>query len=681
MPGVEVTREEFQCLVAEGIPDDLPPEPLWDEGVNHAPPRPNQLTSDQRILAVQNALRYFPEKWHSVLAPEFARELKERGRIYMYRFRPSYRMYARPIDWYPGQCLEGRAMMLNIQNNLDELEVAQFPHELVTYGNNGTVFQNWAQYRLTMMYLSQLTQYHTLQVYSGHPLGLFPSSPDQPRTITTAGMVVPRHSTDQDYDDLSALGLTSYGQMTANGWFYIGPQGIVHGTTITILNAFRKYFGLNNLEDLKGRLFVSSGLGGMSGAQGKAAQILGIVSIIAEVNPRALNRRLEHGWIDKSTNDAGEAIRLIKEAMTAKMPLSLGYLGNIVTLLDALVSSDVKIDLISDQTSCHLPYSGGYHPHTLTLERADKMIADDPERFKELVDESIRVQVSLINSLVERGARFFDYGNSFLDQSRTSGADIEGDIDGFRYPSYVRDLMGPICFDYGFGPFRWVCLSGQLKDLKRTDAEAIIIFNDMLSRAPVEIRQQIEDNQRWIVEADFHKLVVGSQARILYSNREGRTLLALAFNDLVRRAEIGPIALGRDHHDVGGTDSPLRETANIADGSNRCADMAVHNFAASIRSGATWACLHNGGGVGWGKGINGGFGLILDGTDDTDRRIRMLMAIDVNNGLARRAWTGSNPGAEFSIKESMAADSRLQITLPHHSDPVFVGRAVEQAFN
>ncbi len=671
---------DFKDVVAAGIPDTLPPYPPEEPGINHAPPRPMLLGVRERVLAVKNALRYFPPSMHGVLAEEFAKELATDGRIYMRRFRPTYEMKARPIDAYPARCRQAAAIMLMIQNNLDP-RVAQHPHELVTYGGNGTVFQNWAQYLLTMKYLAEMTDHQTLVLYSGHPLGLFPSHPDAPRVVVTNGMVIPNYSSDQDYDRMAALGVTSYGQMTAGSFMYIGPQGIVHGTTITLLNAGRRYLGLEPDQDLGGKLFVSSGLGGMSGAQAKASVIAGAVGVVAEINPRALKKRHEQGWLMEYETDLDRLLLRIERAVANREALSLGYLGNIVDLWERLAKEGVSVDLGSDQTSLHIPFKGGYYPAGLSFDDANQMMASDPERFKELVRASLRRQVAAIDLLAARGMAFWDYGNAFLLEASRAGAPGLVKPDGsFRYPSYVEDIMGPICFDYGFGPFRWVCTSGDPGDLARTDTIAADLLEDMARGADSRIRQQMLDNVRWIRQAGEHRLVVGSQARILYANRQGRIDIALAFNQAVAEGRVtAPVVLGRDHHDVSGTDSPYRETADIRDGSAFTADMAVQNFVGDAFRGATWVSLHNGGGVGWGEVINGGFGLVLDGSRDAARRARRMLSWDVANGLARRAWAG-NEGADFAVDQALKAEPGLAVTRAHRAGEGLAEAAVQKAF-
>jgi urocanate hydratase len=670
---------DFNRLVTSGIPRDLPSEPPHDPGVDHAPPRRQVLSADEKRLALKNALRYFPAPMHAELAPEFAAELARDGRIYMRRLRPTeYEMKARPIDAYPARCRQAAAIMLMIQNNLDPA-VAQHPHELITYGGNGTVFQNWAQYRLTMRYLSEMTDEQTLVLYSGHPLGLFPSHPDAPRLVLTCGMVVPNYSKPEDYERLAALGVSSYGQMTAGSFMYIGPQGIVHGTAITLLSAGRKYLGRSGEEGLGGTVYVTSGLGGMSGAQAKASVIAGAVGVIAEINPKALHKRHEQGWLQEVETDLERVLQRVERARAAREPLSLGYLGNVVDLWERLAAAGVPIELGSDQTSLHNPFAGGYYPVGLSFEQSNAMISADPAGFKERVQDSLRRQVEAINRISSRGMYFWDYGNAFLLEASRAGADVGREGGGFRYPSYVEDIMGPMCFDYGFGPFRWVCTSGRPEDLRVTDAIAAEVIEAMAAEAPPEIKDQLLDNLRWIREAEAHRMVVGSQARILYSDEQGRKRIARAFNDAIREGRIAaPVVLGRDHHDVSGTDSPYRETANIRDGSSFCADMAVHNVIGDAFRGATWVSLHNGGGVGWGEVINGGFGMLLDGSAEAERRLESMIAWDVTNGLARRAWA-RNPGARFAVGRAMEAEPRLTVTLPEEADDGLVRAALEEA--
>jgi len=670
----------FADRIRAGIPDAVPPMPAEEEGISHAPTRPDVLRPAERVLALRNALRYFPEAMHGELAPEFAAELATDGRIYMRRFRPTYRMAARPISEYPARTRQAAAIMLMIQNNLDPA-VAQHPCELVTYGGNGTVFQNWAQYLLTMRYLSEMTEEQTLVMYSGHPLGLFPSHRDAPRVVVTNGMVVPNHSTREDYDRLSALGVTSYGQMTAGSFMYIGPQGIVHGTTITLLNAGRKYLGLEPGEGLEGKVYLTSGLGGMSGAQAKASVIAGAVGVIAEINPQALQKRLEQGWLDEAEEDLDRLLLRIDRAVAERRPVSLGYLGNVVDLWEALARADLTVDLGSDQTSLHNPYLGGYYPVGLSLDESNRMMVNDPDGFRERVHESLRRQVAAIDVVAGRGMYFWDYGNAFLlEASRAGAAGILKEDGTFSYPSYVEDIMGPMCFDYGFGPFRWVCTSCDPADLRETDRISAGILEEMAGDAGPENRQQMLDNVRWIRQAEENRMVVGSQARILYADRDGRLRIAQAFNRAVADGTVkAPIVLGRDHHDVSGTDSPYRETADIRDGSMFCADMAVHNFVGDAFRGATWVSLHNGGGVGWGEVMNGGFGMVLDGTPEAELRASRMLSWDVGNGLARRAWAG-NEGARFAVGRAMEREPGMQVTLGTPSDPDLAARAVAEAF-
>lgn len=663
-----MTKEQFAEDIRAGIPDVLPEPKPYDTAINHAPRRKEILTGSEKKLALRNALRYFPKKFHAVLAPEFAEELKTYGRIYMYRFRPDYDMYARPIDFYPHKSRQAAAIMLMIQNNLDPA-VAQHPHELITYGGNGAVFQNWAQYRLVMKYLSEMTDEQTLVMYSGHPLGLFPSHKDAPRVVVTNGMVIPNYSKPDDWERMNAMGVSQYGQMTAGSYMYIGPQGIVHGTTITVLNAAR--MKMNNepgRNDIHGMLFVSSGLGGMSGAQPKAGNIAGVVSVVAEINPKAAQKRYEQGWVDELHDDLDELIPAVRKAVEGRRTVSMAYVGNVVDLWERLADEEIKVDLGSDQTSLHNPWAGGYYPVGMTLDESIKMMADDPTLFRERVEASLRRHVAAINKLTARGMYFFDYGNAFLLQSERAGADITKPDGSFRYPSYVQDIMGPMFFDYGFGPFRWVCSSGSADDLAVTDRIATEVLEDILKTAPDDIRHQLEDNIHWIKEAGRNNLVVGSQARILYADAEGRTKIALAFNEAIKRGEISrPVVLGRDHHDVSGTDSPFRETSNIYDGSRFCADMAVQNVIGDSFRGATWVSLHNGGGVGWGEVINGGFGMVIDGSDDSARRIRTMLFWDVNNGIARRSWA-RNEGSMRSIEREMERTPDLKVTLPNIVD-------------
>lgn len=649
-----MTNEEFKAAIRAGIPDVLPEPREYDKEVNHAPKRKEILTEDEKKLALRNALRYFPKKFHKTLAPEFAAELRDYGRIYMYRFRPTYDMYARSIDEYPHKSEQAAAIMLMIQNNLNPA-VAQHPHELIVYGGNGAAFQNWAQYLLTMKYLSEMTDEQTLVMYSGHPLGLFPSHKNAPRVVVTNGMVIPNYSKPDDWERMNALGVSQYGQMTAGSYMYIGPQGIVHGTTITVLNAARMQMKKEpGRKDIHGMLFVSSGLGGMSGAQPKAGNIAGVVSVVAEINPKAAQKRYDQGWVDELHSDLNELIPAIRKAVEERKTVSMAYVGNVVDLWERLAEENIKVDLGSDQTSLHNPWAGGYYPVDMTFEESKQMMAENPELFRERVQASLRRQVAAINKLTERGMYFFDYGNAFLLQSERAGADIMAADGKFRYPSYVQDIMGPMFFDYGFGPFRWVCTSGKPEDLAVTDRLAVEVLEDICKTAPEEIQHQMEDNIHWIKEAGRNHLVVGSQARILYADAEGRAKIALAFNEAIKKGEITrPVVLGRDHHDVSGTDSPFRETSNIYDGSQFCADMAVQNVIGDSFRGATWVSIHNGGGVGWGEVINGGFGMMIDGGEDSARHIREMLFWDVNNGIARRSWA-RNEGSIHSIEREMA---------------------------
>lgn len=666
-----MTKEQFAAEIRAGIPDVLPEAKPYDKDINHAPRRKDILTDDEKRLALRNALRYFPKHLHESLAPEFAKELNDYGRIYMYRYRPSYDIYARSIDEYPHKSEQAAAIMLMIQNNLDPA-VAQHPHELIIYGGNGAIFQNWAQYRLAMKYLSEMTDEQTLVMYSGHPLGLFPSHKNAPRVVVTNGMVIPNYSKPDDWERMNALGVSQYGQMTAGSYMYIGPQGIVHGTTITVLNAARK----KRSGDIHGMLFVSSGLGGMSGAQPKAGNIAGVVSVVAEINPKAAQKRYNQGWVDELHYNLDELIPAIRAAVAEKKTVSMAYVGNVVDLWERLAAEDINVDLGSDQTSLHNPWAGGYYPVGMTLDESKKMMAEQPEMFRERVQESLRRQVAAINKLTSKGMYFFDYGNAFLLQSKRAGADIMSqDGKRFRYPSYVQDIMGPMFFDYGFGPFRWVCTSGNPNDLAVTDRLAAEVLEDIMLTAPDEIKGQMADNIHWIKEAGKNNLVVGSQARILYADAEGRTKIALAFNDAIKRGEISrPVVLGRDHHDVSGTDSPFRETSNIYDGSQFCADMAVQNVIGDSFRGATWVSIHNGGGVGWGEVINGGFGMVIDGSDDSHRHITEMLFWDVNNGIARRSWA-RNDGSIRSIEREMQRTPGLTVTLPNMVDDSIINTA------
>jgi urocanate hydratase len=674
--------DKFQEEILAGIPQDRLPEPKpYDKTINHAPKRKDILTAEEKVLALKNALRYFPAKFHAELAPEFAKELKDYGRIYMYRFRPSYDMYARPIDEYPCRSRQAAAIMAMIQNNLDP-RVAQHPHELIIYGGNGAIFQNWAQYRLTMKYLAEMTDEQTLSMYSGHPMGLFPSHKDAPRVVVTNGMVIPNYSKQDDWERFNALGVSQYGQMTAGSYMYIGPQGIVHGTTITVMNAARKQLKARGIagtrENMKGMLFVTAGLGGMSGAQPKAGNIAGVVSVTAEINPLAARKRYDQGWVDELHENLDELIPRVRKAMENKETVSLAYVGNVVDLWERLAAENIPVDLGSDQTSLHNPWAGGYYPVGQSFEESVKMMAEEPERFREAVRASLRRHVAAINELAAKGMYFFDYGNAFLLESSRAGADILKADGTFRYPSYVQDIMGPLYFDYGFGPFRWVCMSERPEDLAKSDEIAVNILKKELETAPEEIQGQLNDNIHWIEEAGRNNLVVGSQARILYADCEGRTKIALAFNEAIRKGEItAPIVLGRDHHDVSGTDSPFRETSNIYDGSRFTADMAIQNVIGDGFRGATWVSIHNGGGVGWGEVINGGFGMVIDGSADSDRHITRMLFWDVNNGIARRSWA-RNEGAEHAILREMERTPELTVTVANHTDENIVRKAIEE---
>lgn len=674
--------DKFKEEILAGIPQDRLPEPKpYDKTINHAPKRKDILTAEEKVLALKNALRYFPAKFHAELAPEFAKELKDYGRIYMYRFRPSYDMYARPIDEYPCRSRQAAAIMAMIQNNLDP-RVAQHPHELIIYGGNGAIFQNWAQYRLTMKYLAEMTDEQTLSMYSGHPMGLFPSHKDAPRVVVTNGMVIPNYSKQDDWERFNALGVSQYGQMTAGSYMYIGPQGIVHGTTITVMNAARKQMKARGIagtrENMKGMLFVTAGLGGMSGAQPKAGNIAGVVSVTAEINPLAARKRYDQGWVDELHENLDELIPRIRKAMKAKETVSLAYVGNVVDLWERLAVENIPVDLGSDQTSLHNPWAGGYYPVGQSFEESVRMMAEEPEKFREAVRASLRRHVAAINELAAKGMYFFDYGNAFLLESSRAGADILKADGTFRYPSYVQDIMGPLYFDYGFGPFRWVCMSERPEDLAKSDEIAVNILKKELETAPEEIQGQLNDNIHWIEEAGRNHLVVGSQARILYADCEGRTKIALAFNEAIRKGEItAPIVLGRDHHDVSGTDSPFRETSNIYDGSRFTADMAIQNVIGDGFRGATWVSIHNGGGVGWGEVINGGFGMVIDGSADSDRHITRMLFWDVNNGIARRSWA-RNEGAEHAILREMERTPELTVTVANHTDENIVRKAIEE---
>ena len=661
----------------QGIPNILPNKKPLDETVSHAPIRPQVLSEEEKILAISNALRYFPKDWHKELAQEFLLELEEYGHIYMYRFRPDYEMYARPISEYEAKTPEAASMMLMIQNNLDP-QVAQFPHELVTYGTNGSVFQNWAQYLLTMQYLTNMQEDQTLVMYSGHPMGLFPSSKDSPTAIVTNGMVIPNYSTQTDYERMNALGVSQYGQMTAGSYMYIGPQGIVHGTAITILNAARKFLDLQDQSDLGGVLYVTSGLGGMSGAQAKAAVIAGAVCIIAEIDPIAANKRHQQGWLTELYDDLEKVISRSKQAVEKKEAISIGYLGNIVDLLEYLVEQNITPDLASDQTSLHNPWLGGYMPVGMSFENGRQMIINDPDGFKNEVQKTLRKHVEYVNQLTDRGTIFWDYGNAFLLESSRAGADVVESDGSFRYPSYVENIMGPMCFDYGFGPFRWVCTSGTDEDLRISDKIATEILSHLAEGCKPEISTQYQDNIRWIEEAENHDLVVGSKARILYADEQGRLQIALAFNRAIKEGKISaPIVLGRDHHDVGGTDSPYRETANIRDGSMFTADMAIHNFVGDSFRGATWTSIHNGGGVGWGEVINGGFGMYIDGSVESQNSIHSMISWDVMNGLARRSWA-RNIGAIDTVEEAGKLDPKLVVTIPNLVDQEILSHLSER---
>ena len=661
-----MTLQEFQQSIREGIPAELPAPKAYEPEINHAPKRKDILTKEEKKLAIRNALRYFDPKHHAVLAPEFAEELEKYGRIYMYRFRPDYKMYAHNINDYPHKSLQAAGIMLMMNNNLD-YAVAQHPHELIIYGGNGAVFQNWAQYRLAMKYLSEMTDEQTLVLYSGHPMGLFPSHKDAPRVVVTNGMVIPNYSKPDDWERFNALGVSQYGQMTAGSFMYIGPQGIVHGTTITVLNAGRKIS--KHGEGLAGKLFITAGLGGMSGAQPKAGNIAGCISITAEINPKATHTRHSQGWVDEVIDDLDKLVERVKVAREKKETVSIAYQGNVVDVWERFAEGDIPVELGSDQTSLHNPWAGGYYPVGVSFEESKRMMAEEPELFKQKVQESLRRHVAAINKCVARfDTYFFDYGNAFLLESSRAGADIMKPNGDFKYPSYVQDIMGPMCFDYGFGPFRWVCSSGDPKDLAKTDEIAARVLEEIKTHSPKEIQQQMDDNIRWIKAAMENHLVVGSQARILYADAEGRIKIAEAFNKAIAAGEISaPVILGRDHHDVSGTDSPYRETSNIYDGSRFTADMAIHNVIGDSFRGATWVSIHNGGGVGWGEVINGGFGMMLDGSADSDRRLKNMLFWDVNNGISRRSWA-RNEGAVFAIKRAMEANPNLKVTLPNFAD-------------
>ena len=669
----------FQQEILAGIGTTLPEAKPYDPSINHAPKRKDILTDEEKVLALKNALRYFPKELHATLAPEFAQELKDYGRIYMYRYRPSYDIYARPIDEYPARSKQAAAIMAMIQNNLDP-RVAQHPHELIIYGGNGAIFQNWAQYRLTMQYLATMTDEQTLAMYSGLPMGLFPSHKDAPRVVVTNGMVIPNYSKPDDWERFNALGVSQYGQMTAGSYMYIGPQGIVHGTTITVMNAARKQLRQRGLkgtaDERRGMLFVTAGLGGMSGAQPKAGNIAGVVSVTAEINPKAAEKRYQQGWVDELHTDLSELIARIRSAQDNKEVVSLAFVGNVVDLWERLADENIHVDLGSDQTSLHNPWAGGYYPVGYSLEESQRMMADEPDRFREAVQASLRRHVAAINRLSNNGMYFFDYGNAFLLESSRAGADVLQADGTFRYPSYVQDIMGPMFFDYGFGPFRWVCMSEDPEDLRKSDELAVRVLREIMQDAPEEIQGQMHDNIVWIEEAGRNNLVVGSQARILYADCEGRTKIALAFNDAIRRGEItAPIVLGRDHHDVSGTDSPFRETSNIYDGSRFTADMAIQNVIGDGFRGATWVSIHNGGGVGWGEVINGGFGMVIDGSADSERHIRNMLFWDVNNGIARRSWA-RNEGANHAILREMQRTPDLRVTVPNLADDTLVRQSL-----
>ena len=662
---------DFQKEILAGIPEQLPEVKEYDKNINHAPKRKDILTKEQKRLALKNALRYFPERLHAQLAPEFYNELETYGRIYMYRYRPSYKMYARPIDEYPAKCRQAAAIMLMIQNNLDPA-VAQHPHELIIYGGNGAIFQNWAQYRLVMQYLANMTDEQTLVMYSGHPMGLFPSHKEAPRVIVTNGMMIPNYSKPDDWERFNALGVTQYGQMTAGSYMYIGPQGIVHGTTITVLNASRKQGGTP-----AGKLFITAGLGGMSGAQPKAGNIAGVVSITAEINPAAAQKRYNQGWVDEIHDNLDELFEKVNDARAKKIARSFAYQGNVVDLWEYAANKGIQVDLGSDQTSLHNPFAGGYYPVGYSLEESKKMMADEPAKFKDAVYASLRRHVAAINKLTAKGMYFFDYGNAFLLESSRAGADILKEDGKFRYPSYVQDIMGPMYFDYGFGPFRWVCTSGKPEDLQVTDDIACKVLEEIAKSSPKEIQQQMHDNIQWIKGAQANHLVVGSQARILYADCEGRTKIAAEFNKAIADGRLtAPVVLGRDHHDVSGTDSPFRETSNIYDGSSFTADMAVQNVIGDGFRGATWVSIHNGGGVGWGEVINGGFGMVLDGTPEADRRLHCMLHWDVNNGIARRSWARNEP-AMFAIKRAMEVEPRLKVTMPNIASDEMIAKIVK----
>ena len=680
-----MTLTDFQKTILQGIPEQLPPPAKYDPAINHAPKRKDILNRQEKILAIKNALRYFPEKFHKELALEFAEELQKYGRIYMYRFRPEYKINARSISEFPHKSIQAAAIMLMLSNNLD-YAVAQHPHELITYGGNGAVFQNWAQYLITMKYLAEMTNEQTLVLYSGHPMGLFPSHKDAPRVVVTNGMVIPNYSSQDHWEKFNAMGVSQYGQMTAGSFMYIGPQGIVHGTTITVLNAARMRCGksedsANNKSITKGKLFVSSGLGGMSGAQPKAAVIAGVVGVVAEINPKAVHTRYSQGWVNEVYTDLDKLVIRVKEAKAAGEAVSIAYQGNIVELWEKFIEEDVHVDLGSDQTSLHNPWAGGYYPVDMSFEESNRMMAEEPEKFKKAVQATLRRHAAAINKLTDRGMYFFDYGNAFLLEASRAGADIVLSDGRFKYPSYVQDIMGPLFFDYGFGPYRWVCTSSKPEDLAETDKIAANVLETIMKSAPDRIKSQLADNIHWIKEAAANKLVVGSQARILYADSEGRTKIALEMNRAIREGRISaPIVLGRDHHDVSGTDSPYRETSNIYDGSSLTADMAIHNVIGDSFRGATWVSIHNGGGVGWGEVINGGFGMVIDGSEDADRRIKNMLLWDVNNGISRRAWA-RNEGSIFAIKREMERTPLLRVTVPNIADDNLIGEATDKIFD
>jgi urocanate hydratase len=659
----------FQAAIKQGIPASLPTAKPYPEGANRAPKRKDILTPAEKQLAIRNALRYFPAQWHSELATEFAQELQNFGRIYMYRFKPSYSIKARPISDYPAKCQQAAAIMLMIDNNLDPA-VAQHPEELITYGGNGAVFQNWAQYLLTMQYLSDMDADQTLHMYSGHPMGLFPSSSDAPRVVVSNGMMIPNYSQPDDWEKFNALGVTQYGQMTAGSYMYIGPQGIVHGTTITVMNAFRKVLAAG--DNPKGKIFLTAGLGGMSGAQPKAGNIANCITVCAEVNPKAATKRHQQGWVDELVDNMQDLVTRVKQAQENQEVVSIAYIGNVVDVWESFADEGIFVHLGSDQTSLHNPWSGGYYPVDISYEEANRLIREQPEAFKQHVKRSLKRHAHAVNRHTDKGTYFFDYGNAFLLEASRAGGDVmaANNID-FKYPSYVQDILGPMCFDYGFGPFRWVCTSGKPEDLDKTDAIAEQVLKRIMQASPAEIQQQMQDNITWIKDAKQNQLVVGSQARILYADAQGRAEIAQAFNDAIANGDIGPVVLGRDHHDVSGTDSPFRETSNIYDGSRFTADMAIHNVIGDGFRGATWVSIHNGGGVGWGEVINGGFGMLLDGSEEASRRLKNMLFFDVNNGIARRSWA-RNQEANFAIKREMARTPKLQVTLANEVDDTLI---------